>query len=380
MLNHAKVLRELERVSDRLFLNHSPEAHWARAVWAIIANDPTFQYKLRNVTVPWLVPSWTGKLDQAFVVQKYVSCYRALAIDGSQIYPDKHEGTTCSLINIGSVHLNYGVQDQKVVLDSVPTVFIGDEDISLNENPHELVDCYRQEFEFFAGIKHSEKIMKKNDAPSIFLFDGSLIFWHLEAKDPSVKMRFLSSYVDSLEKLYHNQILIAGYISLTKSKELVNLIRVALTELAQDLGLERFIEQTNGIIDHMSDAQVVRFFLKPFERTIVFKNHASITKHYPVHLHPHFFYLHVGREIVRIELPAWIAENVSMVEVVASLVVDQTIKGDGYPVALSEAHEQAVVKGPDRDFFYHMIRKIGLKQQVQGNISQKIRNKKGMRI
>ena len=217
--------------------------------------------------------------------------------------------------------------------------------------------------------------------PSLFLFDGSLIFWHLESKETEVKNRFLASYLDALQKLYEKRILMAGYISLTKSKELVNLIRTALTELAGDLGLEQLVQDANmASVDRISDAQVVRFFLKPFSRTILFKNHSTITKQYPPYLHPHFFYLHVGNEIARVEIPAWIAQSVERVNIISRIIIDQCVKGNGYPVALAEAHEQAVVKGQDRDFFYHLVRKVGLTYQRRQLFSQKVRNKRGIRV
>ena len=37
------------------------------------------------------------------------------------------------------------------------------------------------------------------------------------------------------------------------------------------------------------------------------------------------------------------------------IIFDQTVKGGGYPVALTEAHEQAVVREADRLYFYQML-------------------------
>ncbi len=376
-------MREIERVADRLFTDSSHEAHLARLVWAKIANDSTFAYKLKELNVPWLIPSWVGRLDDFYSVSQRLDCYHALSVDGSQIYPDRHEGVGCSLINIGLVHLSYGVGCKNVYLDSEPTIFVGDqEDDRLNETPHELVNCRRQELEFIAGLEQSLKIHKFCDGEIsfVFLFDGSIIFWHLESKDRTVKLRFLASYLDSLQKLYEAGILTAGYISLTKSKELVNLVRVALTEFAEYFGFEELTKYMDLSIEHMTDAKIVRFFLKPFTRTTIFKNHSAITKHYPQHLHPHFFYLHVGAEIVRIEIPFWIAEDESLVKSVSLMIVDQCCKGDGYPIVLAEAHEQAVVKGPDRDFFYQMIKKVGMSKNHVQKFSQKVRKKRGMRF
>jgi len=380
MLNHAKLMHELERVADKLFVDHTYEAMLARTVWSKIADDPTFAYKIKALNVPWLVPSWSGRLDDFFPVTQQLDQYRVLAVDGSQIYPDRHQGTACFLINIGVVQLNYGVAGHPVFFDSVPTVFTGDEDASAH-GLHDLVDCYRQEFEFCAGLKHSLRMKADGcDAPSVFLFDGSIIFWHLESKEREIKERFLASYIDTLQALYESRVLFAGYISLTKSKELVNLVRIALTELATELGLEKIASAGQASVDHLSDAQIVRFFLQPFTRTILFKNHSSITKQYPAHLHPHFFYVHVGNEIARIEIPAWIANDAALVDKVARMVMSQSSKGHGYPVALAESHEQAVVKGADREFFYNLVWKVGRSHQRQRTVSRKSRSKRCIRI
>ena len=44
-----------------------------------------------------------------------------------------------------------------------------------------------------------------------------------------------------------------------------------------------------------------------------------------------------------------------MLELVHAVVYDQAQKGRGYPVALAEAHEQAVVRGAERELFYEML-------------------------
>ena len=167
MLDRAKVIRELERVSDRLFADFSLEADMVRTVWKKIADDPTFIHKVRQLNGAWLVPTWSGRLDDIFPVEQSCNRYRVLAVDGSQIYPDRHQGTMCSLINVGAVHLSYGVDEKKVQLSSDPTVFVGDEDKQLNEAPQELINCRRQEFEFLAGLEHAIKT-KRDDAPFLF--------------------------------------------------------------------------------------------------------------------------------------------------------------------------------------------------------------------
>lgn len=79
-------------------------------------------------------------------------------------------------------------------------------------------------------------------------------------------------------------------------------------------------------------------------------------------------------------MPAWIAENKEFLDRVCSVALDQSIKGRGYPVCLAEAHEQAVVKGPDRDFFYHLLQKIGIEKNKKIRFSEKAIKKKGIGV
>ena len=88
----------------------------------------------------------------------------------------------------------------------------------------------------------------------------------------------------------------------------------------------------------------------------------------------------MGYEIARVEIPAWIARDDAKVDKVARMILDQSIKGRGYPVAIAEAHEQAVVKGPDRDFFYHCIQKMSIEHKLRVAYSQKVLKKRGIGI
>jgi len=128
------------------------------------------------------------------------------------------------------------------------------------------------------------------------------------------------------------------------------------------------------------DAQLLRLFLKPNQRTTIFWSNSKIVQNYPHQLRPCFFYLHVGQEIVRIETLAWVAQNKECLDLICKIAIDQSLKGQGYPVVLAEAHEQAVVKGPDREFFYHLIQKVGIEQKRRFYISQKSLKKRGLGI
>ncbi len=84
-----------------------------------------------------------------------------------------------------------------------------------------------------------------------------------------------------------------------------------------------------------------------------------------------FFYLNVGREVARIEIPNWVAGDASLIDLVHGVCLDQATKGRGYPVALAEAHECAIVKGADRQAFLNMLRRVLVKYERPVARSQK---------
>lgn len=377
MLNRAVLLEQLQAVSDGLFLDISPEFILAQESWARIIADPLFVYKVRQLSTPWLVPDWYEPIGTVTPIDPAFNSYTVLAVDGSQVYPDRHQGTACYLVNIGTVLIHYGnpKYTKPVILESKPYVFTGDEQEGDLGGGQEFVNCKRQELELAAGLATGIQIKKEIGQQSfVFLFDGSLVFWHLESKEHNLKELFLNKYLNLLDALYANKILCSGYISLPKSKELVNLIRIELCKFKIE-GCKEL-----DAVNHLVDSSIARFFLQKYSRSIIFKSNAKIGACYPEHLMPHFFYLDVGSEIVRIEIPAWIARDAQHVDLVARVTLDQAVKGRGYPVALAESHEQAVVKGPDRDFFYHLITKLGLERKRQLMFSQKSMKKRGMGI
>ena len=378
MLNRALVLEQLQEASADLFMQQSNEYALAQASWQRIIKDPAFAYKIRQITTPWLIPDWYDPLSQVIEINPTLDCYTVLGVDGSQVYPDKHQGTSCFLINIGTIIVHYGQNKNSAVsLNSQPYLFAKQENENQQFNGQDLVDCKRQEYELQQGYELARNLQAEvnvSNIPLVFLLDGSLIFWHLESKDKALKEFFLHKYLQILEQLYQAKILCAGYISLPKSKELVNLVRIELCNFKiEDCTLHE-------AVNHIVDSTIASFFLPANTRSIVFKSNAKIGAYYFPHLVPHFFYLNVGEEIVRIEIPAWTAQNEMLVDQVAQVILNQAIKGRGYPVALAEAHEQAVIKGPDRDFFYHLITKLAIEHKRQLIVSQKSMKKRGIGI
>lgn len=353
MLDRAKLFKALEQVEHELFYDSSMQINAARKVWQEICEDLTFQAKVRKKGGQLYPPYWFEDLSTVYPVTPTIKEYYALSVDGSQVYPDRHQGTSCFLINIGTVVIKYGAQEL-VTFDSRPQVFTGQYNEDVPDLSRDTVNCLRQAHEFSAGQELLATYKDANpEVPRLLLCDGSLIFWHLAAKEAEIKEQYAAQHIGVFSHLYQQESLMAGYISLPRSKELVSLIRLKLSDFNPS------DELAFSGVDRVVDASVVAGFLKPFERTLVFQSNAPICNLYPEHLRPYFFYMHMGDEIARIEICAWIAQDKELTDLVATIICDQAIKGYGYPVVIAEAHEQAVVKGADREYFYQVIEHMG---------------------
>ena len=90
-----------------------------------------------------------------------------------------------------------------------------------------------------------------------------------------------------------------------------------------------------------------------------------------------FFFLNTGGEIGRVELPQWVWEDPERLALVHALIYDQVSLGRGYPIALSEAHEQAVVPVSERSLFFDLVRRAYGRHDVTAELSAKALRKRG---
>jgi hypothetical protein len=237
------------------------------------------------------------------------------------------------------------------------------------------------------------------DRPALALVDGSLIMWGLAGqafpefvKEALLEKEFLR-VLDGLKGLSTGEkggkFAVASYISFPRSADsyisfprsadVVNALRVALCP-HEIPDCDRFCpggrQRECDAIAGIPDRQVFDALLGPGERSATFASHSSIVrKHYGDH-EIHFFYLKVDGEVARVELPRWVAENNERVGLVHSLVLDQCRRGHGYPVALMEAHEKAVVTAADRERFFELVEVCIFEDGMRLEISEKSRSKR----
>ena len=112
------------------------------------------------------------------------------------------------------------------------------------------------------------------------------------------------------------------------------------------------------------------------ERSSIYRTDPQAAQEYYGDHQVYFYYLNAGEEIARIEVPAWVAEDEQLLSLGQSLIMEQCEKGNGYPVAISEAHEQAVINGSDRYLFREMVNQALERQGINTYTSQKDRSKR----
>jgi hypothetical protein len=326
------------------------------------------QKKIKAGKTTWLVAEIVEGLNQRYPLPPAPPDFTVIAADGSHIDVDRHQSTRCYLINIGSASITYGTRPD-AALSSSPTLYSDDKDLAITppgggrEQPVEGT---------ILGIKRSVEECKSLQTlaaalpphtTALALLDGTLILWGLEAYPDFVTDTLLYNgllkCLDAIKKLNsHRKIALASYISFPRSTDVVNALRVAVCPNAiPDCdkqcppGKERDCDGLSGV----RDRDLFINLLANGERSALFISPSKVVKeHYGDH-RVYFFYLRVGDEIARIEIPQWVAENDTLLNLTHSLVFDQCQRGRGYPVALSEAHEQAVVTGLDRENFRELV-------------------------
>jgi len=340
----------------------------------------------------WLVAGLVDGLDLSYKQPPLPPEFTVIATDGSHIDVDRHRSTRCYLINIGTVVLGYGAQPE-AMLDSFPSLYFGDEDLVIapdgakgREQPIEGV---------LLGIKRSVDECQQlarlaaelpPGSSALALLDGSLILWGLAGQvypefvtEALLHKGFLRHLEDIRKLNTDRQLALASYISFPRSTDVVNALRVAICphnpadcDRYCPPGNKRDCDRVAGV----QDRELLANILAPGERSALFTSQSSIVqKHYAGH-RVYFFYLRVDDEIARVEIPQWVAKDESLLDLTHSLVLDQCRRGQGYPVALSEAHEQAVVTAADKETFWQLVESSLVGEHLPSPSSAKSQSKR----
>jgi len=342
--------------------------------------------KIDSSKTTWLVAGLADGLDPHYKPPPLPPEFAVLATDGSHIDVDRHKSTRCYLINIGAVVLGYGA-NPRASLDSFPALYFGDEELVIapdgakgREQPIEgvLLGIKRAVDECHRLAKLAKELPKGSS--SLALVDGSLILWGLagqtypEFVTEALLTKGFLRHLEEIRRLNADKRLaLASYISFPRSTDVVNALRVALCP-HDPADCDRYCPNKARDCDAVAGVQDRELFanlLDEGERSALFTSQSSIVqKHYGGHW-VYFFYLRVDGEIARVEIPQWVAQDETLLNLTHSLVLDQCRRGQGYPVALAEAHEQAVVTGADRESFWQLVESLLIGEHLPAPTSAK---------
>ena len=385
MLDLHKIMAQISNMSSDRIEGYKELGKKVDVAQKLLCDDD-FSFKIlalkkERAKTSWLVAEPTEDF-KAYALHRLPSIFQVLAVDGSQIVPDHHEIALCYLINTGAILLTYGVE-LPPIMESFPNLYYADEDLYI-EYQGQKVLVQGELLSLKRAIAEAERLSKLvaetvESYPVVSLCDGTLIQWNLESQgrqSESWKDSLLDTFLGSLEECRVKNIPVAGYISGSRSNDVVNLLRLGLCpEMAPNCDQCQF--GINPPCKEIEGTRDVLLFknLQLGERTSTFYSNSKVLEKYGEHKIG-FFYINVGAEIVRVEAPAWVLKNQNSIDLVHAVIFDQAQKGLGYPVVLSEAHELAVIKGTDRQLFFNILAEYYVQKGIPVEFSLKSLSKR----
>jgi len=327
--------------------------------------------------------------------------YVALATDGSHIDVERHNPLPCYLLNLGWARVRYG-RSPDAELSSRPELAYGDQRLVLGDP----ADASRQApvrgdllaaLRAVGEVKLLAELAAAGDPelPTLALVDGTFLLWGLAREEITAPVkRFLldEGMIPALDRLralaQERPVLTAGYVSRPDRAEVVHTLRMAVCPMARAdcSACPRRDDGTRPCDDVgvTTDRQLFAHLLAQGQRSAVFVRQPtprSIEAQYYGEHRPAAFYLRTpaggADEIACVEIPLWMAEDRERVAALHALLLDQCRRNMGYPLALMEAHEQAVITGPERESFRILLESEVAAEGLAVSTSAKALSKRG---
>lgn len=325
-----------------------------------------FQERIQESDSSWYLAGFCEPPNLVATAQPPLLPCTVIATDGSQIVADKHDSAFCYVLNVGKAVIRYGT-GERATLASRPKLYLPDDDVLDPTGEQEGISPRRLAIKRF--MAEMEALAEEIEAapsplaPALALVDGTLLFWLLEGETEEYRVQTLTAYEKALATGERRRVPIVGYISSPQSKDVLNALRLAscpfpLAHCERNCPNRHKPKPRRETppcagAEPLNDAELFARTLKEGERSALFaSSRLRFLREDRPSKHIRFCYLNVGAETARLEFPHWVAEDPPLLERAHSLCYDQALKGAGYPVALTEAHEQAVVRASERDAFF----------------------------
>jgi hypothetical protein len=317
------------------------------------------QQRQQQPRIPWLVAMPRGSLCNCVAPAALPTRFCVAGSDASSIAPDRHSSVRYYVLNVGYALLTYGPQPDAVLGASSQLCF-EERDLYVFPDKRDVpvegtLLGARMEVE---SLRALQQAFSQASQPTVVLRDGPLILWTLQNETEDIQQTLLRGLFDAMSWFRQNEVPLAGYISYTGARDVANSLRVWICQGRPNdcEGCKNSEREVCSALATIRDRDLFSF-LKKGERTDLFGSSSQILEIYGEH-RVDFFYMNVGGEIVRVEVPQWVGTDRELLNLLHAAIHDQCQRSPGfppYPPALLEAHEQAVISSPERRLVEEMV-------------------------
>ena len=287
-----------------------------------------------------------------------------LAADGSQIIPSRHRQVEFGVINISTVSMRVGS-------GLAPKITVDSEMLDLDLLHSEAEMASEGYIALIRDVAERSVLVREaalQQVPVITLTDGGLELFR-EPKITETYTKKLTEYMQVLMDLMSTGAITAAYVDKPGSSLVMQMLDLAAAPADAIRGTNRF----QGFPDRLLFSEILTH---PGDRSAIFRIKSTSADNFTDELALHFFYLNISKDhhpdIVRVEIPAWVADDKAKMQLLhASLVEQAWLLVNPYPYVLHRAHEEAVVSFEDSSRLEEMIigqlLKIGVKVGRKSN-------------
>ena len=359
--------RELETAAALNWLADAPDAPTLRQL-VKQQGDPGEQYALPVMDA--------APLDQRFQPPgPPPRGTTVVAVDGSQISPDRHAAILYYLLQVGGMIFRYNGQapstQNKCTLHFKPRELYDQEGLLITGQLGQRRTV--AELEYLAQLTAQARSAGA-PAPLLALTDGPLL-WPYSGRSEEENRQLLPAYFAAFSSLQQNEGMPVGFVERPGGRPLVNLLR--LTRPSAGTNADSAAESSP---DRLTDRELMARFLRPGDRSIWFKRDSAMNQRHARRGHAIWCaYLNVGTEtwpvIARLETPAWAAQHATWNRTLHQVLLHQARVLHGHPYVLARAHELALVTHQDQAALNNLLQQQLVAAGIMTHISVKAEQK-----
>ena len=379
MLELRKLLDNVEEMSEEIMARGEKYAALAADARLALEQMPVDEALRAKIKAAMEADhTWRGAepfedtLDRRHRPQLSAQSATLIGVDGSQIYPDRHGPALYYLINIGSIVFRHGSGEAPLV-ETKPTLYFSEADLydrRLNLIPSEQINARRElaEVRQLADLANAERAYLGGDLERLIvaLKDGQLMMWLGERNlfegdstaDGAISDQ-VEHYVKCLQDIQRAGAVPVGFVGQPRSANVVRMLWVG------SLSMEDINSDTVQASRYraLTDRALFAGLLEPNQRSAIFVTTALANRKVFASRDQKicFFYLNVAQrsgrdwaQIVRIDLPEWVAGQPDLVDRTQQALYDDCI-GTHFPYVLARADELAVVSQQEKREFEHLL-------------------------